>query len=329
MADNPSYQPISGTVLPRFAGLATFMRLPHVALDDTDDVQIGLIGVPFDGGTTNRPGARHGPRALRDMSTMARQLNPVTGIRPFHLANCADLGDAPVNPADVEDTVDRITRFYSEVRARGISPLSAGGDHLVALPILRGLVEDGPVGLIQFDAHTDLYPPYFGGYEYTHGTPFRLAIEEGLIDPLRAVQIGIRGSAYGFDDIDYARDKGVRLIRIEEVMARGIDEVMEEARAIIGSEPCYCSFDIDVLDPAFAPGTGTPEIGGLTSYMAQRAVRALDGMDLIGADLVEVSPPFDPQGTTALAGAALLFELLCPLATSVARRAGAAEHEEA
>jgi guanidinopropionase len=286
------------------------------------NVDIGLIGVPWDAGTTNRPGARHGPRALRDATTMVRQLNQATGIKPFHLARCADLGDVQVNPASLDDTLVRIKSFYREVVARKITPMTIGGDHLTSLPVLRALAAEGPVGMIHFDSHTDFYDSYFGGFKYTHGTPFRRAVEEGLLDPKRVVQIGIRGSAYDGEDTEFARNAGVRIIFIEELMERGTKAVMDEAKSILGSGPTYLSFDIDGVDPAQAPGTGTPEIGGFSTFQAQQMLRQLGDVDLVGADFVELSPPFDVGGITAWAGASLVFEILCVLAQSVQRRGG-------
>ena len=316
------FQPISGLVLPRFAGVPTFMRLPMLTPDHPRyaDVDIGLVGVPWDGGTTNRSGPRHGPRQLRDYSTMIRAMNPTTGVEPFKMLNCADLGDVPPNPVDIEDSLARITAFYSELKARSIAPMTAGGDHLVSLPILRAVAADGPVGLIQFDSHTDLFDSYFDGQRYTHGTPFRRAVEDGLVDPKRFVQIGIRGTAYNLEDIEWGEAQGIRIIRIEEFFERGIPDVMAEAREIVGDGPTYCTFDIDFVDPTYAPGTGTPEIGGPNSFQAQQVIREMSGVDLIGADLVEVSPPFDPEGQTAWLGASLMFELMCVLADAVARQ---------
>lgn len=319
--------PRSGMDLPRFAGPISFMRLPEVDQGDPrlHDVQIGLVGVPWDGGTTNRPGARHGPRQLRDLSTMVRLVNQATGIRPFHQARCADLGDCPVNPASLDDTLGKIATFFEQLRDAGIVPMTAGGDHLITLPVLRGIAPHGrALGMIHFDAHTDLYDSYFGGYRYTHGTPFRRACEEGLLDPRRIVQIGIRGTAYDGEDVAWGRANGVRIVMIEELMDRGTDAVMDEALAIVGADPVYVSFDIDGIDPSMAPGTGTPEIGGFSTHQAQRMVRRLQGLDLVGADLVEVSPPFDPSGQTAWVGVNIMFELLCVLADSVGRRAARA-----
>lgn len=317
---DPFFHPVSGFDLPRFAGVPTFMRLPHVALDDDRlaDVQIGLIGTPWDSGTTNRPGPRHGPRQLRDMSTMIRAQNGTTGVRPFEIVNCADLGDVAPNPAGLEDSMSRITTFYDQVVAAGIVPLTAGGDHLCSLPILRSLARKSPVGMVHFDAHTDLFDSYFGGTMYTHGTPFRRAIEEGLLDPRRVVQIGIRGTTYDSEDRDFADSAGVRVIPIEEFHARGVEDVMAEAKSIVGTKETYVSYDIDFVDPAFAPGTGTPEVGGPNSYQALQVARQLDGVNIIGADLVEVSPPFDNSGATAFLGVSIMFEMLCNMATSLA-----------
>ncbi len=307
------FTPVSGLELPRYAGVPTFMRLPYVPFDHPRfaEVEIGIIGAPWDGGTTNRPGPRHGPRQLRDLSTMIRAQNGATGVRPFEAAKCADLGDVAPNPADLMDSLDRMTAFYSHVKAAGIRPLTAGGDHLCSLPILRGLAGDGPVGMVHFDSHTDLFDSYFGGRKYTHGTPFRRAIEEGLLDPKRVVQIGIRGTAYDMEDRDFATSAGVRVIPIDELFARGIKDVMGEARDIVGDRPTYVSYDIDFVDPAFAPGTGKPEVGGPNSFQALEVVCGLTGLNIIGADMVEVSPPFDASGGTAWLGVSVMFELLC------------------
>jgi len=317
--DGQNYQPVSGMEVPRFAGIATFMRLPHVPLDQADDVDIGLIGVPWDGGTTNRPGPRHGPRQMRDQSSMIRRRHHALGTCPFDLANCADLGDSPVNPADVEDGLNRVETYFKQVVGANILPLSAGGDHLVSLPILRAVGQSEPVGMIHFDAHTDLWDGYFGGFKFTHGTPFRRAIDDGVLDPKRTMQIGIRGSMYDTDDRDFGARMGVRIMDIEEAVELGPEKVMAEARAIAGDKPTYVSFDIDCLDPAFAPGTGTPEIGGFTTREAQFLLRGLRGLNICGADVVEVSPPFDPSGYTALAGVTMMFELLCVMAEARAK----------
>ena len=312
---DPFFKPVSGFDLPRFAGVPTFMRLPHVALDapKIKDVDIGIIGVPWDSGTTNRPGPRHGPRQLRDASTMIRAQHPVSGIRPYEKLNCADLGDVSINPADIEDSMDRITSFYKKVIKTGIKPLTAGGDHLTSLPILRALAAKAPLGMIHFDSHTDLFHSYFDGTMFTHGTPFRRAVEENLLDPKRVIQIGIRGTQYDSEDLDFANSVGIRVIKIDEFFDRGIQDVMAEAREIVGKNETYVSYDIDFIDPAFAPGTGTPEVGGPNSYEALKVVRELAGVKIVGADMVEVSPPFDPSSNTAFLGVSVMFELLCQM----------------
>lgn len=306
------FQPTAMAKMPRFGGLATFMRLPHV--DDPALVDIALIGVPFDAGTTNRPGARHGPRQIRDMSTMIRRVHHASKIAPFALMRCADLGDAPVNPVDLEASLEQIEKFFRQIHAAGAVPLSAGGDHLITLPILRAIAADRSVGLIHFDAHSDTTDSYFGGSRYTHGTPFRRAIEEGMLDPARTIQIGIRGAMHEASDLDWAYEQGVRIVTMEEFEDLGTGGTIEEIWRVIGDEPAYVSFDVDGLDPVFAPGTGTPEIGGLTTREAMRLVRGLQGLNLIAGDVVEVSPPFDHSGVTALAAATVMFEILCVLA---------------
>ncbi len=323
---DPRFLPVSGNVLPRFAGIPTFMRLPHIGVDDAAaaGVEIGLVGVPWDGGTTNRPGARHGPRQMRDQSTLMRNVHHVTGAEPFRLAQCADLGDTPVNPVDLGDSLARIEGFFAKVHAAGIVPLSAGGDHLVTLPILKAIGQGRPLGLVHFDAHTDTWDRYYGDYKYTHGTPFRRAIEEGVLDPKRTVQIGIRGSLYAPDDKDWGLAQGIRVIEIEEFQRLGVDGTIAEARRVAGSGPVYVSFDVDGLDPVYAPGTGTPEIGGFTTAEAQRMIRGLRGLDIAGADVVEVAPPFDPSGMTALVGATMMWELLCLIAERIGRAKGRA-----
>lgn len=313
---DPFFHPVSGFDLPRFAGVPTFMRLPHVDPDNPrfGDVDVGIIGVPWDSGTTNRAGARHGPRQLRDMSTMIRAQNGATGVRPFEVLNCADLGDVPPNPIDIMDSMNRITAFYDRVLAAGITPLTAGGDHLSSLPILRSLGKAAPLGMIHFDSHTDLFDSYFGGSKYTHGTPFRRAVEESLLDPKRVIQIGIRGSAYDNEDLDFAAAVGIRIVRVEEFFARGLDDVMAEALDIVGTAPTYVSYDIDFVDPTFAPGTGTPEVGGPNGFQALQVARLLKDVNIRGADLVEVSPPFDTSGGTAFLGVSIMFEILCAMA---------------
>ncbi|HVB15615.1 MAG TPA: agmatinase [Stellaceae bacterium] len=311
-------EPLSGMVVPRFGEVATFMRLPIER--DPAKLDIALVGVPFDGGTTNRPGARHGPREIRNMSTLMRQVHHASRVAPYELCRVGDHGDTPVNPINLLDSLKHIEAFYARVHAAGAAPLSAGGDHLITLPILRAIARDGPVGVVHFDAHSDTGDTYFGGEKYTHGTPFRRAVEEGLIDPKRMIQIGVRGSMYAADEKDWALGVGIRIVHIEEFFERGPEAVIAEACRIVGDGPAYVSFDVDGLDPVYAPGTGTPEIGGFSTAEAQRMIRGLAGLDLIGGDVVEVAPPFDPSGNTALVGATIMFEILCVLAPAVHRR---------
>jgi guanidinopropionase len=311
-------QPLSGLAVPRFGEVATFMRLPIER--DPAKLDIALVGVPWDGGTTNRPGARHGPREIRNMSTLMRRVHHVSLVAPYELCRVGDHGDTPVNPIDLQDSLKRIERFFATLHQAGAAPLSAGGDHLVTLPILRAIAKDRPVGLVHFDAHSDTGDTYFGGEKYTHGTPFRRAVEEGLLDPKRIIQIGIRGSIYSADEKDWAQSVGIRIVHIEEFFRLGVEGTVAEARRVIGDGPAYLSFDVDGLDPVYAPGTGTPEIGGFSTAEAQQMIRGLAGLDLIGGDVVEVAPPFDPSGNTALVGATMMFEILCVLAPAVHRR---------
>ncbi len=311
--------PLSGMVVPRFGEVATFMRLPIER--DPAKLDIAIVGVPWDGGTTNRPGARHAPRQMREMSTLMRRVHHVSLVSPYELCRVGDHGDAPVNPIDLQDSLTRIEGFYRRLHAAGAVPLSAGGDHLVTLPILRAIAAAGPpLGLVHFDAHSDTSDSYFGGEKYTHGTPFRRAVEERLIDPKRIIQIGVRGSMYAADEKEWAASVGIRIVHIEEFFRRGADAVAAEAREIVGAGPTYVSFDVDGLDPVYAPGTGTPEVGGFSTAEAQHMIRALAGLDIVGGDVVEVSPPFDPSGNTALVGATMMFEILCVLAPAVHRR---------
>ncbi len=303
--------PVDATVVPRYAGIATFMRLPVAASAVGHDVV--FAGVPYDGATTNRPGTRHGPREMRSQSALIRRVN-ANGVAPYERLSVADIGDCPTNPFDIRETLEMIEAFFADVRTAGAVPIAAGGDHLISLPILRALAKDRPVALIHFDSHSDTGPGYFGVNPYTHGTPFRRAVEERLIIPERTVQIGIRGSVYSKGDLDFARDAGFRIIEMEEAMDLGPRAIIEEARRVVGEAPVYVSFDIDCIDPSAAPGTGTPEIGGFTTREAQRMVRGLAGLPIIGADVVEVSPPLDVGGITALAGATMMFELLSAIA---------------
>jgi guanidinopropionase len=315
------HQPVDAAVVPRFAGLATFMRLPFVS--SAEGLDIALYGIPWDGGTTNRAGARHGPREVRNQSSLMRRVHHVSGTEPFTIANVADIGDLAVNPIDLADGLKQIEAGVAAVVATGAIPLGIGGDHLTTLPAMRAVAKERPVGMIHFDAHSDTNDKYFGENPYTHGTPFRRAIEEGLLDPRRTIQIGIRGSIYDPGEHDWARAQGVRVLYMEEFLARSPADVMAEAKEIVGQGPTYVSFDIDSIDPSMAPGTGTPEIGGLSTREAQQMIRLLDGVAIVAADMVEVAPPFDVGGITALAGATVAFELLCVIASNLELTRGA------
>ena len=303
---------------PRYTGLATFMRAPYKP--DLNDVELGLIGVPFDGGVTNRPGARHGPREIRNQSSLIRRMNQATGVSPHDLCSIADIGDAWVEkPYTLEGAHDEIEAFYQNVAAKNITPLTAGGDHSITLPIFRAIAKKQPVGMVHFDAHCDTGDDYMGS-KFHHGAPFSRAVEEGLLDPKRTIQIGIRGSLNDPDVWKFSHDSGMRVIYIEEYFKLGWEAVIKQARKIVGDGPTYISFDVDALDPVFAPGTGTPEVGGYTTLEAQLMLRGLSGLNLIGGDVVEVAPPFDPSGNTALVGATMMFEIMCLLAESLSVR---------
>jgi guanidinopropionase len=309
MTDDPMLRP-------RYTGLASFMRAPY--RETWEGVDIGLIGVSFDGGVTNRPGARHGPREIRNQSSLIRRINHATKICPYDLCAVADLGDAWIEkPFELEGALNEIAAFYGRVHEMGITPLSAGGDHSVTLPILRaiGARPEQPLGLVHFDAHCDTGDDYLGS-KFHHGAPFRRAVEEGLLDPKRCIQIGIRGSMNDIDLWSFSHDSGMRVIYIEEFFELGVQGVIDEAHRVVGSGPAYVTFDVDGLDPVYAPGTGTPEVGGFSTLEAQLMLRGLRGLNLIGGDVVEVSPPFDQSGNTALVGATMMFEILCLLAES-------------
>ncbi len=307
MSDNP--QPLGGNEMPRFAGIATFMRLPgRSAPADLDAV---VVGVPFDIGTSNRPGARFGPRGIRDESVLLRPYNMATRAAPFDSLRIDDIGDVATNPYNLADAVARIEARYRELLAYDLVTVTMGGDHTIVLPILRAMAaKHGPVGLVHVDAHTDINDAMFGE-QVAHGTPFRRAAEEGLLDAARVVQIGVRGTGYAADDFDWSRQQGFRVVQAEECWHRSLTPLMDEVRIQLGTGPAYLSFDIDGLDPAFAPGTGTPEVGGLTTFQALEIIRGCRGLHLVGCDLVEVAPAYDLSGATALTAANLLYEMIC------------------
>ncbi|MGI9292633.1 MAG: agmatinase [Pseudomonadales bacterium] len=300
---------------PRYTEVPTFMRAPLV--HDLAEIDIALVGVPYDGAVTNRAGARHGPREIRMMSSLQRSIHHVFKINPHELCRVGDVGDVRFSSVySHEAVVADMEHYYKQLHKAGVVPLSAGGDHSVTYPILKGIVHDGPVALVHIDAHTDTWDE-FSGSKFTHGAPFRRACEDGLIDPKKTIQIGIRGAQNAAEGWDYSLEKGMRVVFMEEFAEIGVDAVIKEARRVVGSTPTYISFDVDGLDPVYAPGTGTPEIGGITTLEAQKFLRGLRGLNLIGGDVVEVAPPFDPSGNTSLVGATLMYEILCLLAESV------------
>ena len=305
---------------PRFAEIATFMRAPLA--DSLDDLDIALIGVPTDLGVTNRAGARHGPREIRNASSLIRTRNLAMGINPYELCRIADVGDVRfTNQFDLERQVNEIESFFHKVRDAGVFPVTAGGDHSITYPIFKALAANAPIGMVHIDAHTDTWGEVWGS-KFHHGAPFRLAVEEGFLDPKRTIQIGIRGGQNFLEGIEFSQNNGMRVVFIEEFAEKGVNAIVDEARRIVGDGPTYISFDVDGLDPVYAPGTGTPEIGGITTLEAQQLLRGLRGLNLIGGDVVEVAPPFDPSGNTALVGASLMFDILCLVADSLSARRG-------
>ena len=305
---------------PRYTGLPTFMRAPYC--EDLGEVDIGLVGVPFDGGVTNRPGARHGPREIRNQSSLMRRINQASGIEPYALCRVADVGDAWVeHPFELTGAHQEIQAFFERLQAAGVRPVSAGGDHSITLPILRAIGRERPLGMVHVDAHCDTGDDYLGS-RFHHGAPFRRAVEEGLLDPTRVIQIGIRGPINDRDIWSFSHDSGMRGVYMEELTRIGVDGVIAEARRVAGEGPTYVSFDVDGLDPVFAPGTGTPEVGGFTTAEALAMLRGLRGLDVVGGDVVEVAPNFDPGYVTALTGATVMFEILCLVAESFAARKG-------
>ncbi len=309
IAGSNEYDPMKE---PRYTDIATFMRAPLASA--LEGVDIGLIGVPTDLGVTNRPGARHGPREIRNASSLMRTFNLALGVNPYELCRIADLGDVRLSHRfDLEKQNDDIEAFYRKVHAAGVRPVSAGGDHSITYPIFKAIAADVPVGMVHIDAHTDTWGEFYGS-KFTHGAPFRLAVQAGVLDPKRTIQIGIRGGQNYLDGIEFSRSHGMRVVFMDEFAAIGVERVIEEARRVAGDGPTYISFDVDGLDPVYAPGTGTPEIGGITTLEAQRLLRGLRGLNLIGGDVVEVAPPYDQTGNTALVGATMMFEILCLIA---------------
>ena len=302
-------QPIGGNDMPRFGGIATMMRLPHVP--NAKDLDVAFVGVPFDIGTSNRSGARFGPRQIRSESCLIRPYNMATRAAPFDSLQVADIGDVAINTFNIDKSMAIIESAYDDILAQNCKPLTMGGDHTIALPILRSIAKKyGPVGIVHVDAHADINDTMFGE-RIAHGTPFRRAIEEKLVDPKRMVQIGLRATGYAADDFDWPREQGVRVVPAEDCWYKSLKPLMSEVREQLGVGPVYITFDIDGLDPAYAAGTGTPEIGGLTIHQGLEIIRGCRGLEIVGGDLVEVAPAYDTTGNTALTAANLLFEMLC------------------
>ncbi|HTR07605.1 MAG TPA: agmatinase [Paraburkholderia sp.] len=302
-------QPLGGNEMPRFGGIATMMRLPHA--DTAEGLDVCFVGVPLDLGTSNRSGARFGPRQIRSESVLLRPYNMATRAAPFDSLQVADIGDVATNPYDLKDSIRLIESAYDRIVANGCRPITLGGDHTIAWPILRALHKKyGKVAVVHIDAHADVNDTMFGE-KIAHGTPFRRAVEDGLLQCDKVTQIGLRGTGYHAEDFDWCRKQGFTVVQAEACWNRSLAPLMDEVRARVGDTPVYLSFDIDGLDPAFAPGTGTPEVGGLTVQQGLEIVRGMKGLNVVGADLVEVSPPYDQAGTTALVGANLAFEMLC------------------
>ncbi|MEE4277999.1 MAG: agmatinase [Halieaceae bacterium] len=303
-------QPLSGNEMPRFGGIASLFRLPVQAT--AEGLDIALVGVPLDCGTSNRAGSRYGPREIRCESVLVRPYAMATGAAPFDSFQIADTGDVALNTYSLEKSVAIIEAHFDGLLSHGAKTVALGGDHTITLPVLRAQARRyGPLAVVHVDAHADMNDHMFGE-RVTHGTIFRRAIEEGLIDPSAMVQIGLRATGYAADDFDWARRHGVRVVTAEECWYRSLEPLMEEVREQIGEKrPLYLSFDIDGLDPSVAPGTGTPEPGGLMTSQGLEVIRGVFGLNLVGADLVEVSPPYDSSGNTALLAANLVFEMLC------------------
>jgi len=315
--NDPRFQPVDAAVVPRFANPATFMRTQRAEVGD--GVDIALVGVPFDLGTNFRTGARSGPAAVREASRIIRQVHPTSGIAPFKLCNVADIGDAPVNALDLDGSIAAIQRFFERVHAAGAVAIAVGGDHTIPIPILRAIARDRPVGVVHFDAHADTLDELLGT-RINHATTFRRGVEDGTIDPKRTIQIGLRGSRFGDDDLKFGHDVGMRVVTMDDYEEMGRAAVIREIDRVTSDGPVYISFDIDGLDPAYAMGTGVPEVGGLSMRDCQVMLRSLRGKWLVGADISEVAPMYDPTGHTALNAANLMFEMLCVIAEDVDRR---------
>lgn len=318
MSESTPIGPVDASKVPRFCGPTTFARLP--ALDDVGSADVAIVGVPFDSGVSYRPGARFGPGHIRASSKLLRPYHPALDVSPFAAQQVADAGDIAVNPFDIEEAISGIERGADSLKERSSRLLTLGGDHTIALPLLRSLHRThGPISVLHFDAHLDTWNTYFGA-PYTHGTPFRRASEEGLLDPEGCLHMGIRGPLYGAEDLVDDKALGFQIVRADDYETEGRAGVVERMLARLGDRPVYVSIDIDVLDPAFAPGTGTPEAGGLTSRELLHTLRALSACNVVGADIVEVSPPYDHAEITGIAASHVGYELLGVMAKAAAAR---------
>ncbi|MBW0005828.1 MAG: agmatinase [Hyphomicrobiales bacterium] len=313
MASTRAFEPTDSSVIPRYSEMATFMRAARVEI--AEPLDIALVGVPLDLGATYRSGARHGPAGVREASRLIRQVNPTTKVNPYRMCNVGDVGDAPTHPLSVERSVELIQGFYERVHAVGATAISMGGDHTVPLPILRAIARNGAVGLVQIDSHPDTFDEFMGT-KCNHATFVRRSIEEGLVDPRRVIQIGLRGTRYGDDDVEYGASVGIRMITMDEYETLGRNGVCDEIRRVVGDRATYVTIDIDGLDPMEAPGTGVPEPGGISMRDLQMILRSVTGLNVIGADICEVAPPLDPTGITCINAANLMFELACLVAVA-------------
>lgn len=308
------FQPVDAAVTPRFSDVATFLRTRRH--DIARGIDIGLCGVPFDLGLNYRSGPRQGPAGVREASRIIRRVHPVSGVRPYDICTVADIGDAPINPLNKDESIDQIQAYFQAVKEAGIRPIAIGGDHTIPTPILRALAADRPVGILHIDAHADVLDTMCGT-KVNHATFMRRGYEEKLIDPRRVVQLGLRGSRFGDEDVQFGYDKGYTIITLDDYEEMGRAAAIGKINAVLGDGPFYLSLDIDSIDPAYAPGTAVPEIGGLLPRDLQVIIRSLQGKDLIGADISEVAPCYDPTGITCVTAANMMFELLCVMAKAV------------
>jgi guanidinopropionase len=314
---NPTYAPVDASVVPRFADVATFMRTRRVEMNA--EIDIGLVGVPFDIGLNYRGGPREAPSAVRHASRLIRRVNPASGVDPYELCNVADLGDAPVNPLDAGKSLTQIEAFFKTLHDLDIRPVAVGGDHTIPTPILRAIAKGDPVGILQIDSHADTLDEMMGS-KVNHATFMRRGIEEGLIDPKRSVQLGLRGSRFSKMDVQNSLDMGLTVITMDDYEEMGRAAAIQKILATLGRGRSYVTIDIDGIDPSYCPGTGVPEIGGITPRDAQVILRALRGIDIAGADISEVAPCYDPTGITSVTAANFMFEFTCLIAEAIAAR---------